>query len=121
MSQTSTHGRMLATRLRQLPLNPPLSYTPQKWRQPEDTISEDSDSVPPGRDVTFTFINLPDPGPSNPFTLKEKEQRLLALQGDGRDSEDSNPLDNSNPDGSNFNDDNNNDDEVNDHLGDVDK
>ena len=121
MSQTFTHGRMPATRLRQLPLNPSLSYTLRKWRQLEDTIPEDSDSVPPGRDITFTFTNLPDPGPSNPFTLKRKKWGLLALQGDGRDSEDGDPLDDGNPDGSNFNNDNNDNNKVNNHLGDVDK
>ena len=81
MSQTSTHGRMLATRLRQLPLNPPLSYTPQKWRQPEDTISKNSDSISLGEDVIFIFANLPDSGPANPFTLKRKSQEPPAPPG----------------------------------------
>ena len=121
MSQTSIHGRMPTTRSRQLPLNPSLSHTPQKWRQPEDTISEDSDSVPLGRDVTFTFTSLPDPGSSNPFTLKGKYQGLPALQGDGRDSGDGDPPDNGNPDSSDFNNDNDNNDEVNNYLGNIDE
>ena len=121
MSQTSTHSRMPAIRLRQLPLNPPLSHTPQKQRQPEDTISKDSDPVPPGGDITFTFANLPDPGPSNPFTPKEKDWSLPAPQGDGEDGEDSNPPDNNDPDGSDFNDDNDDDNKVDDHLDDIDE
>ena len=112
MSHTSIHSRMPATRSRQSPLNPPLSHTPWKQRQSEDTISEDSDPVPLGRDITFTFTNLPDPGPSNPFTTKGKDRSLPAPQGDGEDGEDSNPLDNNDPDGSDFNDDDDDNDEV---------
>ena len=121
MSQTSTCGRMLTTRSRQSPLNSSLSHTLQKQRQPEDTIPEDSDPVPSDRDVTFTFTNLPDPGSSNPFTLKGKERRPLALQGDGENGGDSNPPDYGDPDGSDFNNDNNDDDKVDDHLGDIDE
>ena len=121
MSRISTRGRMPATRSRQSPLNPPLSHTSQKRRQPEDTIPEDSDPVPPGRDVTFTFTNLPDPSPSNPFTLKEKEWGPPAPRGDSGDSGDSDSPDNGDPDGSDFNDDDNDDDKVNDHLGDIDE
>ena len=112
---------MPATRLRQLPLNPLLSHTPQKQRQPEDTIPEDSDSVPLGRDVTFTFTNLPDPGLSNLFTPKEKEQRLPAPQGDGENSGDGNSPNDGNLDSGDFNDDDNDDNEVDDHLGDIDE
>ena len=112
---------MPATRSRQSPLNPPLSHTPQKWRQPEDTIPEDSDPVPPGGDVTFTSINLPNSGPSNPFTPKGKERRPPALQGDGGDGRDSDSLDDGDPNGGNVNDNDDDDDEVDDHLNDVDK
>ena len=87
-----------------------MSYTLQKQRESEDIIPEDSDSVPPGRDVIFTFANLLDSGPANSFTLKKKGWEPPDLQGDGRDSEDSDPLDNSD-----FNN-NNNDNEVDDHL-----
>ena len=112
---------MLATRLRQLPLNPPLSYTLWKQRQPEDTIPEDSDPVPLGRDIIFTFTNLPDPGLFNLFTPKRKEQRPPVLQENSENSRDSDPPDNSNPDSSNFNNDDDDDDEVNNYLGDVDE
>ena len=121
MSRTSTRDRMLTIRSRQSPLNPPLSHTPQKWRQLEDTISEDSDPVPLGGDVTFTFANLPDPSLSNSFTPKGKEWGLPAPQGDDGDSRDGDPLDGGNSDGSDFNDDDDNNNEVDNHLGDVDE
>ena len=121
MSQTSTHGRMPATRLRQSPLNPPLSHTLWKQRQPEDTISEDSDPVPLGRDITFTFTNLPDPSLSNLFTPKGKEQRPPVLQEDSENSGDSDPPDDGNPDSGNFNNDDDNDDKVDNYLGDIDE
>ena len=81
-----------------MPLNPPLSHTLQKQRQPEDTTLEDSDSVSLDRDVIFTFANLPDPRLANPFTLKGKGQELPSLQGDDRDGRDSDPSESGNPD-----------------------
>ena len=112
---------MPAIRIRQLPLNPFLSHTSQKQRQLEDTIPKDSDSVSPGRDVTFTFGNLPDPGPANPFTLKEEGWKPPAPQGDGEDGGDGDLPNGGNPDGGNFNDNNNDDNEVNNHLSNIDK
>ena len=113
---------MLITRSRQSPLNSPLSHTLQKQRQPENTISEDSDSVPLGRDVTFTFTNLPDSGSANLFTSKGKSWEPPALQEDSRDSRDRDSLDGGNPDSGNFNDNNNNNNnEVNNYLGNIDK
>ena len=79
--------------------------------------TEDSDPVSLGRDVTFTFDNLPDPGLSNLFTPKEKGQKPPALQEDGGNSRDSDSPDNDDPDSSNFNDNN----KVNNHLGNIDK
>ena len=110
---------MPTTRSSQLPLNPSLSHTPWKRRQPEDTIPEDSDPVSSGRDVIFTFVNLPDPGSSNSFTLKGKEWGPPALQGDSRDSGDGDSLDNGNPDSGDFNDNDDDNDEVNNHLDDI--
>ena len=120
MSRISTYGRMPITRSRQLPFNPSLSHTLQKWRQPENTILKGSDPVPLGRDVTFTFVNLPDHGSANSFTLKEKGWKSPALQGDSGNSRDSDLLDSSDPDCGNFNNNNNNDDKVNNYLGDID-
>ena len=111
MSQISTYGKMPATRSRQLPFNSSPSHTLQKQRQLEDTISEDSDSVPLGRDIIFIFANLSDSGLANSFTLKKKGWESPALQGDYKNSEDSNLLDSGN-----FN-----DDEVDDYLGNIDK
>ena len=104
-----------------MPLNPPLSYTPQKQRQPENIIPKDSDSIPLGRDIIFTFANLPDSGPANPFTLKEKSQKSPALQEDGRNGRDDDLPDSDDPDSDNFNDDDNDNDKVDDHLGDINK
>ena len=102
-----------------MPLNPLLSYTPWKWRQPEDTISEDSDPISPGEDVIFTFVNLPDPGSSNPFTPKGKKWGPLVLQGDGGDSGDGDPPDDGNPNSGDFNNDDDDNDEVDNHLDDI--
>ena len=79
--------------------------------------TEDSDPVSLGRDVTFTFGNLPDTGLSNSFTPKEKGQKSTALQGDGRNSRDSDLPDNGDPDDSDFN----NNNKVNDYLDNIDK